>query len=926
MKRKILLKLKNKFNLKFLIILILLNIIPLSFACISANVDDNYINNDTLICMDYYLLDDNESSYDIDYGTFIINNSNIELDCNNAIFDGQKHGLFLISNFGVENVTIKNCNIINFTSGIKIQGSNFSIINSTFSNINFTGNETSEDNIAIYLDSSHNSTIKNVNVSNSNIGFSLGYDLRYLNIFNSNLFNISYRAIDSFALKYSNFSNITIKNSQNGLNFDEGNNNSINNLTLINISSKGIYFYGTSNSTIKNSNFTNNNIGLLIEQRSSIKAYNNLIYNNYFSSNNININTTDQINNYFNSSKIQVKNIIGGNYSGGNFYSDYNGVDSNGDGIGDSYYNIISNETNIYDYLPLTNNLNLNNNSSLNKSFKVNFVNFTNYFENDSIYFNINFSNMTGIINLSISEPCLNNNITNISSGYIYECKILNDGNFNISFNLIDSDSNYYDFKLVNVSNIPPYNIIYLAEKNQNTSYSFNLSFQDNGSLDKFNITINWGDNLTTYLNNTLNKTNLIFNHNYLKDGIYDINVSIFDGINESYYIQNENIITDKFNLIKSKEVLINSLFNITLFIKNIVSISNLTINWTDNIYFENNSSKILNGTIYNHSYSNFGNYLISAKLFGCKNQTICSNLNEYQTSIIISVIGYGDGIINGNESCDNSNFGDKTCFSFGFNAGSLTCDNGNIKTNNCYTLSSGGSSRHRDKKVEDDKLNPINIRNETLNYNNTNNNLSLFNNTNINNITKEYKYNLSNLINNTYKKNNNTHKINNKSEENKFRKNLNNLEKLNLENKNNYNLTNIIKIIPKQNYTKFDFKPYLNILFNLFIDEIPKEEYEFKSKISLIFTQFFNEIKLNKNLTLNINESLNITNSTFTFKPFLENVFYNKETSDNFSFKPYLNKVFSKKNEEDKGNKFSFENYLNKVFKKEEQNGTQNY
>ncbi|RLF39269.1 MAG: hypothetical protein DRN21_03825, partial [Thermoplasmata archaeon] len=79
------------------------------------------------------------------------------------------------------------------------------------------------------------------------------------------------------------------------------------------------------------------------------------IYNNYFNNTH---NAYDDGNNIWNISKTPGTNIIGGPYLGGNFWSDYYGVDTDGDELGDTNlpYNCSGNIQNGGDYAPLTNN------------------------------------------------------------------------------------------------------------------------------------------------------------------------------------------------------------------------------------------------------------------------------------------------------------------------------------------------------------------------------------------------------------------------------------------------------------------------------------------------------------------------------------------------------------------------------------------
>ena len=106
----------------------------------------------------------------------------------------------------------------------------------------------------------------------------------------------------------------------------------------------GIYLESVHSCTITNNTISNNENGIHLQWC----CCNNLIYNNYF--NNIN-NAYDDGYNIWNITKTSGKNIVGGAYLGGNYWSDYTGNDTDGDEIGDTPYNIPGGLSR--DYLPL---------------------------------------------------------------------------------------------------------------------------------------------------------------------------------------------------------------------------------------------------------------------------------------------------------------------------------------------------------------------------------------------------------------------------------------------------------------------------------------------------------------------------------------------------------------------------------------------
>jgi len=257
-------------------------------------------------------------------GNISIDGSGIDgiiVERDNIVIDGADYTLQITGEMGVSigikltdrtNVTVKNLRILDFNYGIQLRKSSS---NTILRNYIYP--------IGINLKGAHNNLIIENNLSGGDWGTGIMID--HFNNYGNSSGN--------------HFLGNNITNQEVGINSLTGSANIISGNNITNCTIYGVFLENYPSSIVGN-NFENNAVGIFFSHGAS----NNTIYHNNFINNQKDMDDSHSVAPWL--YEISVNNWDNG--SRGNYWSDYNGTDNDGDGIGNTPHFVYENNTDNY--------------------------------------------------------------------------------------------------------------------------------------------------------------------------------------------------------------------------------------------------------------------------------------------------------------------------------------------------------------------------------------------------------------------------------------------------------------------------------------------------------------------------------------------------------------------------------------------------
>ena len=226
---------------------------------------------------------------------------------------GNETGIYLSDR---ENVTVRNTQITGFHSGIRL----YSCSNNVISGNNITASSYA----GIYLEYSSNNGVSGNSMGNNSLGIRLWYS-NYNSISGNNITTSYFTGISLRESSHNGIIGNDIANNNQGINIYVTSNYNVVRGNSITANVGGIWLLNAFNNNIRENNITASSYaGILLEYGSS----DNILYHNNLIDNSIQALAENSSGNLWDH----------GYPSGGNYWSDYTGVDADGDGIGDTPY------------------------------------------------------------------------------------------------------------------------------------------------------------------------------------------------------------------------------------------------------------------------------------------------------------------------------------------------------------------------------------------------------------------------------------------------------------------------------------------------------------------------------------------------------------------------------------------------------------